>query len=61
MKKFSFLNLIPEIVDTNYSAVLIAVAHDKFKDIDLGKYINDNSVIFDLKGLFDRNLVDARL
>jgi len=55
------INLIPEIVDTNYSAVLIAVAHDKFKDIDLGKYINDNSVIFDLKGLFDRNLVDARL
>ncbi|MGB5989422.1 MAG: nucleotide sugar dehydrogenase [Marinifilaceae bacterium] len=55
------INLIPEIVDTNYSAVLIAVAHDKFKDIDLGKYINDNSVIFDIKGLFDRSLVDARL
>ena len=46
---------------TNYGAVILAVAHDKFHNIDI-KFLKENgSIIFDIKGFFDRNLVDARL
>lgn len=61
IKKNFDIDLIPKITETNYSAILVAVAHDKFKDLDLGKFMNENGIIFDLKALFDKDLVDARL
>lgn len=61
IKKKSNIDLIPEIVETDYSAILVAVAHDKFKNLDLGKFMNQNGIIFDLKALYDKDLVDARL
>lgn len=61
IKKKSNIDLISEIVETDYSAILVAVAHDKFKNLDLGKFMNQNGIIFDLKALFDKDLVDARL
>lgn len=45
----------------NYSAVILAVAHDEFKSIDFEKYHNQNTVIFDVKGIVDRRWVDGRL
>lgn len=61
IKKKSNIDLISEIVETDYSAILVAVAHDKFKNLDLGKFMNQNGIIFDLKALYDKDLVDARL
>lgn len=61
IKRKSNIDLIPELVETDYSAILVAVAHDKFKNLDLGKFMNQNGIIFDLKALFDKDLVDARL
>ncbi len=48
----------------NYDAVLIAVAHNKFKEIGLNNIKNlckKTHVIFDLKNLFNSNKVDLRL
>ncbi|MFD0763848.1 nucleotide sugar dehydrogenase [Mucilaginibacter lutimaris] len=44
-----------------YNAIVAAVSHDEFKEFDFKKYTNENSVIFDIKGTLDRNMVDARL
>ena len=44
-----------------YDAVLLAVAHNQFKDLDLKKYKEAGAVIYDVKGILDRNLVDGRL
>ncbi|GHT53506.1 nucleotide sugar dehydrogenase [Bacteroidia bacterium] len=44
-----------------YAAVILAVAHDAFKTIDFEKYYNQNTVIFDVKGVVDRRWVDGRL
>lgn len=43
-----------------YDALVLAVAHDGFKSIDLSKLKTD-SVVFDIKALWPRNRVDARL
>jgi UDP-N-acetyl-D-galactosamine dehydrogenase len=55
------IDLIKEINRTKYAAIIITVAHDMFKDFDFEGYKKDNTVIFDVKALIERNLVDARL
>jgi UDP-N-acetyl-D-glucosamine/UDP-N-acetyl-D-galactosamine dehydrogenase len=44
-----------------YDAVILAVAHDEFRDTDLAKLCKDNKVIFDVKGMLSKELVDGRL
>ena len=48
----------------NYDAIVIAVAHDKFKALGidgLRKFANDRAVIYDIKGMFPKEQVDGRL
>ena len=42
-----------------YSAVILAVAHKEFRDLKINK--SDHQVIFDVKGILDKSLIDARL
>lgn len=44
-----------------FDAAILAVSHDIFKDINLKSLMKDNSVIYDVKGFLDRNIVDGRL
>jgi UDP-N-acetyl-D-galactosamine dehydrogenase len=44
-----------------FDAVVFAVGHNEFKTIDIFSYLNTDHVIFDVKGLLDRNLVDGSL
>ncbi|NEU08818.1 nucleotide sugar dehydrogenase [Flavihumibacter sp. R14] len=50
-----------EAKDHKYDAVLLAVAHDEFRDIDISSLCKDHSVIYDIKSLLPLNSVDARL
>ena len=55
------INLIANI-GSEYDAVILAVSHKEFLNIDYKKIIkNSNSVIFDTKSFLDRKIVDARL
>ncbi|HHX59488.1 MAG TPA: nucleotide sugar dehydrogenase [Epulopiscium sp.] len=44
-----------------YKAIIVAVAHQEFKSCDIKAMMDDNAVVFDTKGILDRELVDARL
>src|SRR6056297_4223335 len=43
----------------NYSAIILAVAHEKFRELPV--LSNGQRVVFDVKGFFDKKLVDKRL
>ena len=53
----------------NYDGIILAVAHKEFKEIEdkIRQYkstntqITNNQVIYDIKGFFDKFLVDGRL
>ncbi|SDC78273.1 nucleotide sugar dehydrogenase [Pedobacter soli] len=45
----------------NYDAVILAVAHQQFLEVDYAKFKNEGAVIFDTKSFIPRDLVDARL
>lgn len=54
-------NTMPERLEARYDAVILAVAHDEFKTFDVKALAADNSVIYDVKGILDKNHVDGRL
>lgn len=46
----------------NYDAIILAVAHNEFLSLNFETLKrNPNSIIFDLKSVLDRNIVNARL
>ena len=44
---------------SEYSAIILAVAHKKFKSLSIGK--SSSQVVFDVKGFLNKRLVDGRL
>lgn len=45
-----------------YEAVVVAVAHTEFNSLDIKQFtLDQNSVVYDLKGILDREMVDGRL
>ena len=44
-----------------YEAIILAVAHNEFKDFDLEGNLKENGVVYDVKGFFDKNKVTRRL
>ena len=46
---------------SNYEAVVLAVAHEKFRGLDVTSLKNQNGIIYDIKGFLDTKLVDKRL
>lgn len=50
---------LPDVED--YDAVVLAVAHKEFEGLDLTKLCKNKRVIYDVKGVLPRELVDARL
>lgn len=55
------ISIINELPDIKYDAIVVAVAHNEFFNLNINKLKNDNAVVFDIKACLDRNLVDARL
>jgi len=57
------IDLISSLDDINkkYEAVIIAVAHNEFKEMDLEDYLEENHVIFDVKAMLPKEKSHLRL
>jgi UDP-N-acetyl-D-galactosamine dehydrogenase len=44
-----------------YSAVILAVAHEKFRNLNVREIVGNKGVVYDVKGILSKNLIDARL
>ena len=44
-----------------YDAIILAVAHDQFKSLDVKSLLKPNGVIYDVKGILPRDIIDGRL
>ena len=61
VKKEYNIDLLEEI-NEKYDGIILAVKHSDFKKLDIESLkIDETSVIYDLKGFFPKNLVNARL
>lgn len=50
-----------EQLSEDYDAVILAVAHDKFRDLNLSPLMASKSVLFDVKAFLDPEIIDGRL
>ena len=51
-----------EILKKNsFDAAILAVGHQKFKKIKFSNVMNDKAVIYDVKGVLDKDIIDGRL
>jgi UDP-N-acetyl-D-galactosamine dehydrogenase len=55
------LEIENELPKETFDAVVLAVSHKEFKAINLNTISSENTVIFDIKGFFDKGLVTKRL
>ena len=44
-----------------YDAIILAVSHKEFLSLDFPKLRNDASIVYDVKGILPRNIIDGRL
>lgn len=46
-----------------FDAVILAVAHDQFKECNVREFLSDadKGVVYDVKGILNRNIIDGRL
>lgn len=54
------VNLVEE-PSNDYSAIILAVSHNEFKDFNLSNHLSSNGVTYDIKGFFEREKVNKRL
>lgn len=47
--------------EKRYDAVILAVAHDEFKNLNVMDLVKEKSVVYDVKGILDREIIDGRL
>lgn len=55
----SILSAYPE--NNGYDAIILAVSHKEFKNINLHSYKKNGTIIYDVKGTLDRQYVSKRL
>lgn len=55
------IKLMDILEGKTYDGIIVAVAHQEFIDLPIEKLKKDsNSIVFDIKSIFDKNLVDLR-
>jgi UDP-N-acetyl-D-galactosamine dehydrogenase len=62
MEEYHLKLLKKNELDINkYSGLVMAVAHNEFKDINFLELKKNGTVVYDVKGIMDKNIIDARL
>ena len=54
------VSLIPTL-DKTYDAIILAVSHKEFKELDWKKIRTPKTIVYDVKGVLDKTLITARL
>lgn len=47
------INSLNQLPDEKFDAIVLGVAHNEFKDLDLNKLKKENAIIYDVKGVLD--------
>lgn len=56
------INIMTELPESQqFDSMILAVAHNDFKDINWRERVKEGGVIYDVKGCLDRSMSDARL
>ena len=55
------IDITNNLPNDKFDAIILGVAHNQYINLDLKNMLNDNGVIFDVKGVLPRDIIDGRL
>ena len=55
------VEVVNQLPQGQYDAAILAVAHNQFLGLDITSYLKPHHVIFDVKGILPRDIIDGRL
>lgn len=55
------IDVTNELPTDKFDALIMGVAHNEFKELNVTDFVNEQHVIFDVKGTLPKEIVDARL
>ncbi len=55
------IDIVNELPAQQFDAVILAVAHRDFMDLDIRHLCRERHVIYDVKGILDKSFIDGRL
>ena len=55
------IDIIDKIDNQQFDAAILAVAHNEFKALDIEKFLKKSHIIYDVKGVLQKDKVDGRL
>ena len=55
------IDVINKLPNEKYDAAVLAVAHNEFVGLDVLEHLKDNHVVFDVKGIIPKGIIDGRL
>ena len=55
------IDITNDVPTSKYDAIILAVSHKEFAELDVKAFVNEKHVIFDVKGFLDKEMVDGRL
>ena len=61
VKKAYGLDIVGTVPTERFDAVILAVAHKVFEGLDIHSLVKEGGVVYDVKGVLPRDLVDGRL
>lgn len=59
--KIGIESSMAKVENSKYDAVILAVAHKEFLNMSIRALTNDNGVVYDVKGILPRDIIDGRL
>ena len=61
VKKEFEIQLTDNLFTKRYDAIVLAVSHKEFLDIDFSSIKKDQSIVYDVKGVLNKEIIDKRL
>ncbi len=61
VKRHYDIDIVSELPQEHYDLAIVAVAHNKFREIDFAALKAQGTLIYDVKNFVDRDVVDERL
>ena len=53
--------VINELPKETFDAIILTVAHNEYKNLELDAFKKDNAIVYDVKAFFDKAAIDGRL
>ena len=55
------IEIVDKLPSEKADAIILAVAHDIFNNLNISPLVNERYIVFDIKGNIKKNMVDERL